>query len=83
MSLKCQKDSYLRSYRSRVASCRPAENVGNGEGKYEVVLDDTVLFPEGGGQVNFTDKVSLLFPILALLYSSRMTEERLVEKRIT
>jgi Ser-tRNA(Ala) deacylase AlaX len=50
MSLKCQKDSYLRSYRSRVASCRPAENVGNGEGKYEVVLDDTVLFPEGGGQ---------------------------------
>ncbi|CAI8057509.1 Alanyl-tRNA editing protein Aarsd1 [Geodia barretti] len=50
MSLKCQKDSYLRSYRSRVASCRPAEPVGKGEGKYEVVLDDTVLFPEGGGQ---------------------------------
>ena len=68
MSLKCQKDSYLRSYRSRVASCRPAEPVGKGEGKYEVVLDDTVLFPEGGGQVNFTEKVSCckIFPILSL-----------------
>ena len=33
-------------------SCRAAENSGEGEGRYEVVLEDTVLFPEGGGQVS-------------------------------
>ena len=32
-------------------SCRPAEEAGEGGGKYEVILEDTVLFPEGGGQV--------------------------------
>ena len=51
MSLKCQKDSYLRRCVSRVLSCVPAEAGGSEEGKYEVVLEDTVLFPEGGGQV--------------------------------
>lgn len=50
MSFKCQKEAYLQSYGTRVVTCRAAEG-DDVEGKYEVVLEDTVLFPEGGGQV--------------------------------
>lgn len=52
MSFKCQRESYLQRYSSRVVSCRAVEG-DDVEGKYEVVLEDTVLFPEGGGQVRF------------------------------
>lgn len=49
MIFACQRDSYLRSLKTRVVACSPvldesAQNV------YEVVFEDTVLFPEGGGQ---------------------------------
>ena len=50
MSFKCQRDSYLSRYNSRVVSCCPAVEEG-GRQIYEVVLEDTVLFPGGGGQV--------------------------------
>ncbi|ESO03133.1 hypothetical protein HELRODRAFT_112439 [Helobdella robusta] len=56
MSLACQKDSYLRELKCVVKSCREAslKQVVNGKKAevkgYEVVLSDTVLFPEGGGQ---------------------------------
>ena len=49
MSFKCQRDCYLQHFRSAVLSCEPAR-LGEKEG-YEVVLEDTILFPEGGGQV--------------------------------
>ena len=42
--LACQRNSYLKELRSVVLSCRKVAE------KYHVVLDDTVLFPEGGGQ---------------------------------
>ena len=55
MSLKCQRDSYLRSVSARVVACDPcAPGAGEGEGeaeRYRVTLEDTVLFPGGGGQV--------------------------------
>lgn len=38
------KDVYLKEFTARVVSCR---EVG---GKYEIVLDRTAFFPEGGGQ---------------------------------
>ena len=50
-SLHCQRDSYARSLSSVVVSCEPSQ-AKDLEGKYEVVLEDTVLFPEGGGQVS-------------------------------
>ncbi|OWF35864.1 alanyl-tRNA editing protein Aarsd1-like [Mizuhopecten yessoensis] len=56
MALACQRNSYLRELKSKVKSCVPVETtlVTNGKkGKvkgYEVILEDTVLFPEGGGQ---------------------------------
>lgn len=50
-SLHCQRDSYARSLNSVVVSCEPSRAKDH-EGKFEVVLEDTVLFPEGGGQVS-------------------------------
>lgn len=49
-SLHCQRDSYARSLNSVVVSCQPSPAKEH-QGKYELVLEDTVLFPEGGGQV--------------------------------
>ena len=49
MSFRCQRDSYLQTLNTKVVSCESAKN--GGAECYEVVLEDTVLFPEGGGQV--------------------------------
>ena len=50
MSFACQRNSYAQSLTTRVVSCKPAQL--DGRDCYEVVLEDTVLFPEGGGQVS-------------------------------
>lgn len=39
-----QNDSYLRCFSATVLSCEPAEN------SWEIVLDETAFYPEGGGQ---------------------------------
>lgn len=57
MSFKCQRDCYLQHFKSAVLSCEPAR-LGEKEG-YEVVLKDTILFPEGGGQVRTTMGLAL------------------------
>eukprot|EP00117_Sycon_ciliatum_P000329 scpid99990/ scgid6438/ Alanyl-tRNA editing protein Aarsd1; Alanyl-tRNA synthetase domain-containing protein 1 len=44
----CQRDSYARSFKSTVKSCEPVKF--EGADAFEVILEDTVLFPEGGGQ---------------------------------
>ncbi|XP_065666704.1 alanyl-tRNA editing protein Aarsd1-A-like isoform X1 [Hydra vulgaris] len=44
MAFACQRNSYLREMLVKVVSCTKAK-----EG-FEVILDDTPLFPEGGGQ---------------------------------
>lgn len=38
------KDPYLTEFTSRVISCQPGKN------GYEIVLEDTAFYPEGGGQ---------------------------------
>lgn len=57
MAFRCQRDSYAREFTTTVVSCSPAElQVEGGAGKkdvlsgFQVVLEDTLLFPEGGGQ---------------------------------
>ncbi|XP_037665722.1 alanyl-tRNA editing protein Aarsd1 isoform X4 [Choloepus didactylus] len=57
MAFRCQRDSYAREFTTTVVSCRPAELQTEGSnGKkevlsgFQVVLEDTLLFPEGGGQ---------------------------------
>ena len=50
--LYCQHHCYSRSLATSVVSCRPTSGKDREYGPYEVVLTDTVLFPEGGGQVS-------------------------------
>ncbi|GLG96001.1 Alanyl-tRNA editing protein Aarsd1-B [Gryllus bimaculatus] len=56
MVFACQRDSFLKEFKSTVLSCTPSELETTVNGKkeivkgYEVILDDTILFPEGGGQ---------------------------------
>ncbi|ODV83656.1 hypothetical protein CANARDRAFT_29873 [[Candida] arabinofermentans NRRL YB-2248] len=69
-ALACQRDSYLKSFATKVISCRvqkpepAAASAGKKKSKteqatvpkelYEVELEDTILFPEGGGQPSDT-----------------------------
>ncbi|ESO91940.1 hypothetical protein LOTGIDRAFT_217102 [Lottia gigantea] len=56
MALSCQKDSYLKELNSKVVCCEKAQcqMIINGKKSkingFEVILEDTILFPEGGGQ---------------------------------
>ncbi|XP_053555548.1 alanyl-tRNA editing protein Aarsd1-B isoform X1 [Bombina bombina] len=56
MAFHCQRDSYATELMTEVVSCSPAklktENGGKKEtlSGFNVILKDTVLFPEGGGQ---------------------------------
>ncbi|XP_075033524.1 alanyl-tRNA editing protein Aarsd1-B-like isoform X1 [Mixophyes fleayi] len=56
MAFYCQKDSYATELMTEVVSCSPAQLKSENGGKketlsgYNVILKDTVLFPEGGGQ---------------------------------
>ena len=50
MSFACQKNCYAKDLTTRVVSCKPAKL--DGKDCYEIILEDTVLFPEGGGQVS-------------------------------
>ena len=47
MAFACQRNSYLKELVSKVISCVKIKD------GFEVILNDTVLFPEGGGQVSF------------------------------
>lgn len=50
-ALACQRNSFLfDGFKTLVVSCEPTKNKkGEIEG-YEIELQDTILFPEGGGQ---------------------------------
>ncbi|XP_061823490.1 alanyl-tRNA editing protein Aarsd1 [Nerophis lumbriciformis] len=56
MAFQCQRDCYMKEFVTTVASCCPAEIKQDINGKKETVkgftvkLQDTILFPEGGGQ---------------------------------
>ncbi|CAD7090231.1 unnamed protein product [Hermetia illucens] len=51
MVFKCQEDSFLKEFVGKVVSCEPVKTAEDSkETEYKVILDDTILFPEGGGQ---------------------------------
>uniref|UniRef100_A0AAR2M176 Alanyl-tRNA synthetase domain containing 1 n=1 Tax=Pygocentrus nattereri TaxID=42514 RepID=A0AAR2M176_PYGNA len=56
MAFQCQRDSYMKEFVTSVVSCSAAELKLESNGKKEkvkgfnVILKDTILFPEGGGQ---------------------------------
>uniref|UniRef100_F6S764 Alanyl-tRNA synthetase domain containing 1 n=2 Tax=Ornithorhynchus anatinus TaxID=9258 RepID=F6S764_ORNAN len=69
MAFRCQRDSYARELATTVLSCLPAEQQLERGGRpesltgFHVLLADTVLFPEGGGQPDdrgFIDEVPVL-----------------------
>lgn len=49
MVFACQQDSFLKHLKTKVLSCKGSKLAG--KEAFEVILEDTVLFPEGGGQV--------------------------------
>lgn len=46
------RDPYLKEFTSKVISCQPGKN------GYEIVLEDTAFYPEGGGQPGDTGKLN-------------------------
>ena len=53
MVFACQRDSYQTEYTTNVVSCNEcSSSSGKDIKEYEVILEDTILFPEGGGQVS-------------------------------
>ena len=55
MAFACQRNSYLKELVSKVISCVKIKD------GFEVILNDSVLFPEGGGQVSFVFFISRQF----------------------
>ena len=47
MVFECQRDSYKSEFTTKIVSCKEC-----GPNEYEIILEDTILFPEGGGQVS-------------------------------
>ena len=50
MVFACQRDSFLTNFKTKVVSCKAGKLAG--KDAFELILEDTVLFPEGGGQVS-------------------------------
>lgn len=82
-ALACQRDSYLKTLETIVLKCTPVEVKQEAEGKkkkgkkvenavpaqelYEVELEDTILFPEGGGQPSDRGIISLADELINVL----------------
>lgn len=72
MSLKCQKDSYVKEFLTNVKSCKPAKTKVVVDGKktsvdgFNIILEDTILFPEGGGQPEDKGRLNDL-PVLSVI----------------
>lgn len=72
MVFYCQRNPYSTEYTTAVVSCKPAKHevVQNGKKKkidcFEVTFEDTVLFPEGGGQPDDGGTVNGI-PVLCVL----------------
>ncbi|CAB3220365.1 unnamed protein product [Arctia plantaginis] len=60
MVFKCQEDSFLKEFSSKVLKCEPTKEPIVEYGKtskfegYQVTLENTILFPAGGGQPHDT-----------------------------
>lgn len=69
MVFKCQEDSFLKEFSSKVVKCEPTKEPILDYGKtikfegYQVTLENTILFPAGGGQphdVGYLNNVEVL-----------------------
>ena len=70
MSFACQRDSYQQQLETKVVSCELAtlslqEKKQNVSG-FNVIFEDTVLFPEGGGQNDDHGTINDDIPVLRI-----------------
>ncbi|CAK7915402.1 putative alanyl-tRNA editing protein alaX [[Candida] anglica] len=103
-ALACQKNSFLKSFKTVVVSCLeyvPAPEVSEkskkAKGKkdistlslddqpkqanYAIEFEDTILFPEGGGQPS--DSGSIILPDESVITVSKVLRDKLSAKHIT
>lgn len=57
--LACQREPQLTSIETHVLKCRPVPTKKSQNERWQVVLEDTVIFPEGGGQPSDTGSISI------------------------
>lgn len=90
-ALACQKDSFLRTFQSVVLSCleytppqsnRTKKNTEAAKGpEYAIEVEDTVLFPEGGGQPS--DTGSFVLPDDSVVPVTKVIRDKLTARHIT
>ncbi|KAL0026038.1 hypothetical protein WJX79_004093 [Trebouxia sp. C0005] len=57
--LACQREPHLTSIETHVLKCIPLPGKKSQSKKWQVILKDTVIFPEGGGQPSDTGSISI------------------------
>lgn len=70
--LACQRNSFLfDGFKTTVISCEPAKGKPKDAAKFLVELQDTILFPEGGGQPSDSGSLKLSSTDIPVLHVSR------------
>lgn len=60
-ALACQRNSFLfDKFKTLVVSCEPTKNKKDKIEDYEIELQDTILFPEGGGQPSDSGSLKIM-----------------------
>ncbi|EAZ62906.1 Alanyl-tRNA synthetase (Alanine--tRNA ligase) (AlaRS) [Scheffersomyces stipitis CBS 6054] len=87
-ALACQRNSFLKTFKTQVVSSFEYQNKNKKvkdeapkEIKYAVELEDTILFPEGGGQPY--DKGSLTLPNNEVVHVTSVLRDKLTALHIT
>lgn len=72
-ALACQRNSFLfNGFKTTVISCEPTKGKSKDPVKFLVELQDTILFPEGGGQPSDTGSLKNSNDIIPVFYVSRV-----------
>ena len=72
-ALRCQRDSYAKSLSTVVVQCALSPPEDRQHGTYALQLENTVLFPEGGGQVRRDTLLCLSSPLCSTQPDDRGT----------
>lgn len=72
-ALACQRDSFMfEGFKTTVISCEPNKGKQNDSTKFSVELQDTIFFPEGGGQPSDTGFLRCSNDSIPVSYVSRV-----------
>lgn len=71
-ALACQRNSFVfDGFKTTVLSCEPTKGKPKDSGKFLVELQDTILFPEGGGQPSDSGHLQVSDEHIPVFYVSR------------